>query len=82
MSESNPTIVSTDLDAVECPWCGAKNDWTDVLTDGCLEEGYDTECSSCGKAMHIDAVDWDPTIYVSRKEESAAHDGDGEGEVR
>lgn len=66
-----PTVTqttNTDVAEIECPWCGCKNDWTDVQTDGCLKPGHEDECGGCGKPIRIDAVDWDPTIWVSRKE--------------
>ena len=65
---SDEYTVNTEVEKIECPWCGKDNDWSDVQTDGCLSDGYEDECVECGKPIRIDSVDWNPVVCVSRVE--------------
>lgn len=65
---ARPMTVNCGVDGIECPECGAKRCWQDVLTDGCLEVGYeDGKPCSCGATLVIVAVEWEPTITVESK---------------
>lgn len=68
---SNQT-VSTDVEEVECPECGKINSLLDLQIDGCLKPDTDFECDHCGVELLIDDVDWEPTIYVSKRGRGSA----------
>lgn len=47
---------------MKCPHCGYKQDLTDYLADGYLEDD-EHECSECGKTFEF-LIEFDPVIYV------------------
>jgi len=55
-------------DTVGCPYCGADNDTTDMLSDGLSSDNTtDWECEVCGEEFEVQ-VEFEPSFSASKIE--------------